>query len=386
MYFVEKGDTKKPTIFSMRRIRYFDYNATHPPISGLLARVFADYEEDFFNPSGPTRFSLARQGKIEEARKTLAKLTGADAKGFVFASSGTEANYLLAYFLKPFVKETAYLSPFEHASVYAAFQSLKIPYTLLKTDKSGLVSLSELDSLLEKSPGPVFVIHAGNETGVIQPLSEIAEVCRRRDSLLFSDLMQSFGKIEIPFSDLTGFTFSGHKIGAGLGASAAWFDPVKISEGGIFQGGNQENGHRAGTENSPAILAMAEAAKFQYEGKEEKIERLRKFRIAIETSLKELGAEIVSETSPRLASTTFSLLPVEDLDFFMMGMEEKGFALSTGSSCKSRSREPAPSLLAMGYTKEEALRAIRISTGTFTTEEEVEELLVALKEIVSSIR
>lgn len=385
MYFVEKADTKKPTTFSMKRIKYFDYNATHPPIPGLLSRVYSEYEEDFFNPSGPTRFSLARQGKIEESRKILSQLTGKDAKGFVFASSGTEANYLLAYFLKSSVKTKVYLSPFEHASVYAAFHSLEIPTSVLHTDKSGLISLAELDSVLKEEPGPVCIIHAGNETGVVQPLEEIAIVCENRNVSLFSDLMQSFGKIPVPFVRLTGFTFSGHKIGAGLGASAVWFEPKLLKEGGIFGGGNQENGHRAGTENSPAILSLAEAANIQFQEMEKKAVRLEDFQRRIESELKGLGAEIVAENSPRLASTTFAILPVEDLDFFMMGMEEKGFALSTGSSCKSRSREPAPSLLSMGYTKEEALRAIRISTGTFTSTEEVDALLLAIREVISSV-
>ncbi len=385
MYFVEKVDTKKPTIFSMKKIKYFDYNATHPPLPGLLTKIFEDYEDDFFNPSGPTRFSLARQGKIEEARKILSNLTGRDSKGFIFASSGTEANYLLAYFIKQVAKEIAYLSPFEHSSVYAAFENAGIPYRVLQTDKSGLISLAELNSLLEENPGPVFIIHAGNETGVIQPLEEIANLCAEKHVPFFSDLIQSFGKIPVPFSLLSGFTFSGHKIGAGLGASVVWLDRQYLKEGGIFRGGNQENGYRAGTENSPAILALAEAAGIQFREMEKRAARLESFREKIESNLKEIGAEIIAEFSPRLVSTTFSLLPVDDLDFFMMGMEERGFALSTGSSCKSRAREAAPSLLAMGYSKEEALRAIRISTGLFTTQEEVDFLNQSVKEIVNSI-
>ncbi|TGK00588.1 aminotransferase class V-fold PLP-dependent enzyme [Leptospira semungkisensis] len=369
----------------MKRIKYFDYNATHPPLPGLLSKIFADYEEDFFNPSGPTRFSLARQGRIEEARKTLSSLTGCDPKGFVFVSSGTEANYSLAYFIRSLAPKIVYLSPFEHSSMYSAFESAKIPVQILQTDKSGLISITQLDSFLKEDPGPVCIIHAGNETGVIQPLEKISELCSTYKVPFFSDIIQSFGKISIPFSLLDGFTFSGHKIGGGLGSSVLWFQPKYLKEGGIFQGGNQENGHRAGTENSPAILALSEAALIQFQEMEKKDLRLKEFRVKIEACLKELGAEIVSEASPRLHSTTFTLLPFDDLDFFMMGMEERGFALSTGSSCKSRSREAAPSLLAMGYSQEEALRAIRISTGLFTTTEEVDSLISALTEVIRSI-
>ncbi|TGL65739.1 cysteine desulfurase family protein [Leptospira sarikeiensis] len=369
----------------MKKIKYFDYNATHPPIPGLLSKILEEYEEDFFNPSGPTRFSLARQGKIEEARKLLGKLTGKDPKGFVFVSSGTEADHSLVYFVKQSIKTRAYLSPFEHAAMYGAFQSLGIPYTILDTDKSGLVSLTQLNSYLKEEPGPVFILHAGNETGVIQPLEKISEICSKYQVSVYSDLIQSFGKIPVPFSILDGFTFSGHKIGGGLGSSVLWLDPSKLKEGGVFLGGNQENGHRAGTENSPSIQALAEAARLQFFEMETKNKRLEHYRNRIESKLKSLGSEIVAENSPRLFSTTFALLPFDDLDFFMMGMEEKGFALSTGSSCKSRSREAAPSLLAMGYTNEEALRAIRISTGLYTSEEEVDSLLNALEETIRSI-
>ncbi|EPG75818.1 aminotransferase, class V [Leptospira fainei serovar Hurstbridge str. BUT 6] len=369
----------------MKRIKYFDYNATHPPYPGLLVTVINEYEEDFFNPSGPTRFSLGRQGKIEEARKTLGKLSGKDTKGFVFCSTGTEANYLLAIRAKSLVKTVAYLSPYEHSSFYEAMENAGIRYEKFSGNKSGLVSLREIEEKLTVQPGPVFIIHAGNESGVVQPLQEIGRLCEKFGERLFSDTMQSFGKISVPFEVLSGFTFSGHKIGGGLGTSVLWFDPNLSAKAGLFKGGNQENGFRAGTENSPSIIALAEAAKLQFSLMEERNIRLLQFRAKIESALKEARVEIVAESSPRLPSTTFCILPTEDLDFFMMGMEERGFALSTGSSCKSRSREPAPSLLEMGYTKEEALRAVRISTGSFTTEEEVDDLIKAFLEVLKSL-
>lgn len=115
-------------------------------------------------------------------------------------------------------------------------------------------------------------------------------------------------------------------------------------------------------------------------------EFLKKIQIQIETVLEECGCEIIGKDSPRIATTSFCLLPTDDVDFFMMGMEDAGFVISTGSSCKSRSREPAPSLLFMGFTEEEALRAIRISTGWFTTVEDVEELCKKISEVLKALR
>jgi cysteine desulfurase len=159
--------------------------------------------------------------------------------------------------------------------------------------------------------------------------------------------------------------------------------PLEIkSDYKIFKGGNQENNLRAGTENTPAILCIKDASVLQLSTLEEKNSRLVGFKTSIENNLKEKGGIIIAENSNRLPSTTFVILPTEDIDFILMGLEEKGIIVSTGSSCKSRARDASPSLLSMGYSKEEALRAIRISTGIFTTEEEIEILNLELNKLL----
>lgn len=364
---------------------YFDYNATHPPFPGIIQDAYERYCSEFYNPSGATRYSLSRQSVIEEARAYFAKLTGKPKDDFVFCSTGTEANALLIGALSGYLAgfERVLVSPFEHSSLYGELEYFGIKYETIKTDKTGLVSLEDLESKLKKSPSPVFCIYAANETGVIQPVSAINSLLLKYDLPLFSDIMQAFCKIEVNYKNLSGFTFSAHKIGGGVGASAMFLDGKYFKkEYAIFKGGNQENSHRAGTENSPAITAFMNAAKMQMESLSSKNDRISGFRNKIETELKRLNAEIVAENSDRLPSTTFVILPLEDLDFFMMGMEEKGIVISTGSSCKSRTRDPSVSLLNMGYTKEEALRAVRISTGYFTSEEEVDSLLLNTGELL----
>lgn len=365
---------------------YLDYNATHPPFPQILEENFKNYSRSFFNPSGITRFSLRNQGKIETARKYFASSFGTKENDLVFSSTGTEANYLLLQCLKTELKNHELISsPFEHSSMLGAYTDLGFQIEFIKTDKTGQIQLSHLKELLKTNPRPVVCLMAGNETGVIQPMNEIYALCKEFRSDLFSDLMQAYCKIEIDFNMLRGFTCSAHKIGGGLGSALTVFRNLP-KDYHLFQGGNQENNHRAGTENFPSILSFADSVKLQLDALKDKNLRLRSFQKLIEASITEWGGEIVAKDSPRLPNTTFAILPFEDIDFLLMGLEAKGICISTGSSCKSRAREASTSLLKMGYSNDEALRAIRISTGYFTTETEIDFFLNELGALALSLQ
>ncbi|TGN10022.1 cysteine desulfurase family protein [Leptospira ilyithenensis] len=368
---------------SQSKFFYFDYNATHPPFLNFLTESLNEYAGEYYNPSGATRFSLRNQGKIESVRKYFAGLTGKNERGFVFSSTGTEANYLLLRYLResnPDLKELI-VSPFEHSSMYSAIRDLGFSPRLIQTDFSGVIDLKSLRSLLLENPVPILCLYAGNETGVLQPVERIASLAKEFGVSFFSDLMQAFGKIHVDFSLFDGFSFSSHKIGGGLGSALSFVPNTKIDYH-VFGGGNQENGHRAGTENIQALLSFQKSTEFQMKHLSEKEERLKKFQIQIETRLETLGCKIIAKDSPRLPNTSFVMLPLEDIDFFLLGMEEKNTIISTGSSCKSRAREASSSLIAMGYSKEEALRCIRISTGIHTTQDEIDFLSEASEELI----
>ncbi|TGK78549.1 aminotransferase class V-fold PLP-dependent enzyme [Leptospira noumeaensis] len=368
-------------------IKYFDYNATHPPFAEILESCLATYLSGFYNPSGITRYSLKNQGKIEQSRKYFASITNGEEKQFVFSATGTEANYLLIQSLRILYPnlDSVIVSPFEHSSLYAALESFGFSQDVLSTDKTGIIHLQNLQEKLKLNPRPVICLYAGNETGVIQPAEEIKKLTKEFGQLFYSDLMQGFGKIDVPFGLFDGYTFSGHKIGAGMGAAVTYLPKVH-PDFRVFGGGNQENDHRAGTENTFAIESMRKVSEFQKENLEEKNKRLLTYRSQIENELENLGCTIIAKDSKRLPNTTFLILPIEEVDFFLLGMEEKGILVSTGSSCKSRAREASKSLLHMGYTKEEALRSIRISTGYFTTEEDINSLLLASRELIQKFQ
>lgn len=364
-------------------IKYFDYNATHPPFAEILETCLADYLSGFYNPSGITRFSLKNQGKIEQTRKFFANLTNGQEKQFVFSATGTEANYLLIQSLRALYPnlDSVIVSPLEHSSMYAALESYGFTSDLIHTDHSGIIDLQDLEKKLKENPRPVVCLYAGNETGVIQPAEEISKLTKKYDQLFYSDLMQGFCKTDVPFSVFDGYTFSGHKIGGGMGAALSYL-PKSDPSFHLFGGGNQENNHRAGTENIFAIECFKQVAEIQMKDLEKKNKRLSAFQTLIEEKLESLGCKIIAKFSPRLPNTTFLILPIQAVDFFLLGMEEKGILVSTGSSCKSRAREASKSLLHMGYSEEEALRCIRISTGYFTTEEDVKPLLSNMEDLI----
>jgi len=368
------------------KIHYFDYNATHPPIMELIAPIYAAYGEEFYNPSGISKFSLRNQRKIEESRNFFQSNDGYPLKGHIFSATGTEANHILvaALRLKYPDLDSVYTSSFEHASFYAALEFFGFHPILIQTDKSGLLDLNQLEEYMHRLPLPIGVVYAVNETGVIQPMEEISRIAHKYEMPLISDCMQAFGKIQIDYPLLDGYTCSGHKIGAGMGAGLTALNHRLIVETIPFiKGGNQEHGLRAGTENVPAIQSFAEVAKYQITNWGGIVFENLQIQLELKKYFPSLGIEIVAEKSPLLPNTLFLLLPCDDLDFFLIGMEERNTVVATGSSCKSRAREASTILLRMGYTKEEALRAIRISWGCKTSREDIEALKNNFREILN---
>jgi cysteine desulfurase len=371
---------------STEKIYYFDYNATHPPFEETIQRKLLDYSLHFFNPSGATKFSLNRQSTIEDCRLTLSKITNKKKNNFIFCSTGTEANHLLIGHVskKSFFKKF-YISPFEHSAFEGALELYKLDFSYIPLMENGDLDLYELEKRFKNEPGIIACLLVGNETGTIFPYKEMYSIAKKYGGYFISDLMQGFLKTEIDFSFFDGFTFSGHKIGSGMGASAVYLDDSLISDYLLFKGGNQENGFRAGSENSFAISCLNEVSNLQNNSLIDKLNRLKVFQKKIETRIKSLECKIIEESKPRVPSTTFCLLPIEDIDFFMMGIESKNIVISTGASCKSRVREPSNTLLKLGYSEEQALRAIRISYGIFTTEDEIDYLLENIESTLSAL-
>jgi cysteine desulfurase len=376
---------------------YFDYNGAHPPIRPILEKSLELYFEKYGNPSGISSFSQTSQGLIERSRTnavgTLSMKSSdtLDPKGFHFCSSGTEAIYqLIRSFAEP--GATVVLSPYEHPALYAACEDRDLDIHILSASRSGLVDPDELNLTLlritDTGVKPAFFgcIAVSNETGVIQPVKELAEICRSFEIPFLSDTIQAVAKIDVDFALFDGFVLNGIKFGAGPGASAVYVRPPHRATP-IFRGGLQEDERRAGTENLFAILNFDSALAHQFEHLDEKNLRLGIYQHGIERRLREdCGAVIIASESTRTTNTTFAVFPgIEDFDFFIIGIDLKGAVISTGSSCKSRARKPSKVLMDMGYSEYEAGRSIRISSGLFTDEAEVDRLTEILHETFRSL-
>ena len=371
---------------------YLDYNSTHPPFRGIMETNLSRYFEEFGNPSGISHFSQKASGEIEKSREKLINLLNShssealDIDGMHFVATGTEAVYQMVFSFSG--KPSAILSPYEHECMYAACEDAGQKIVLLKSDETGRVSPESLKSAIETAGRAnvsfVSCITASNETGVIQPVAELSAICRENEIPFITDAIQAAGKMQFDPGLFDAFAMNGHKFGAGLGCACVFFKSSERIKS-IFRGGLQENENRAGTENLFAILNFIDAYEFQLKSLDHKNTMLLDFRKDIEHMLlSRCGAVIAGEKSLRLANTTFAVFPeMENMDFLLIGLDQSSIAVSTGSSCKSRTRQPSQVLKRMGFSTEESLRALRITTGIFTSRGQIDEFCGLFPEIYS---
>ncbi|MDH5656489.1 MAG: aminotransferase class V-fold PLP-dependent enzyme, partial [Spirochaetia bacterium] len=336
--------------------------------------------------SGISFFSQKSFRWMEKSRNSIAENLSLHSEESVspdclhFVSTGTEALYQMIY---SFAEEndTAVSTRFEHPAFQSACEDRKLNMVYLKADKSGLVTKESLEEtihdLKRKNIRPAFIsaIGVSNETGIIQDSEMISSIARANSIPFISDLIQAAGKIPVNTSLYDGFALNGIKFGAGPGAALV-FIRSGFRTKSLFRGGSQENDKRAGTENILSMANFADAFQYQIDRIEEKNMRLNEYRNTIESFLEEsCSAVIAGKNSPRTSNTTFAILPPCDMDVILIGLDQNGIILSTGSSCKSQARKPTASLVSMGYGEEESMRTVRISTGIFTKQEEVKEFI-----------
>lgn len=282
-------------------------------------------------------------------------------------SSGTEANNTL---LRSFPDHLIFTSALEHSSVInAALDATRIP-----VDAHGVVQLDALDALLSQAQRPalVSVMLANNETGVIQPLTEISRIARAHHALLHTDAVQALGKIPVGAGLLGAdyITLSAHKCGGPVGAAAL------VARGNIplqplLRGGTQEQGRRAGTENVASMAGFALAVELANDSALQQQRRAWHARMEQALLAQAPHAQIFSRHAPRLPNTTCITMPGVRNETQLMDFDLKGFCVSAGSACSSGRIEPSHVLLAMNAEKEQAETAIRISSGWGTQEEDI---------------
>ena len=356
---------------------YMDNNATtavRPEARDAVALALALTG----NPSSVHGSGRTARRLVEDARDAVAALVGAEPAWGVFTSGGTEANNLA---LRVLPKRAPILcSAVEHASVLSVMDGIvEIP-----VDGDGVVDLAALEALLagEDTPALVSVMLANNETGVLQPVADVAALAHEHGALIHCDAVQAAGKMAIDFRALGCdlMSLSAHKIGgpSGVGAlvvtSGVEGDLALIP---MLRGGGQERGRRAGTENVPGIAGFGAAARAAREGLTD-FARLGRWRERIENRLRQhADSRVYGFGAPRLANTSCLTMPGVEAETQVIQLDLAGVAVSAGAACSSGKVEPSRVLAAMGVDANEAATAIRVSLGWNTTEDDADKFVEA---------
>jgi cysteine desulfurase len=370
---------------------YLDYNATTPLCEGAWRAMQPYFERHFGNPSSVHRAGRQTRAAIDDARDRLAALLGAKPHEIIFTSGGTEANNLallgLARRLAPNGKHLI-SNRAEHHAVLHAIEHLQkregFAVTWLDLSENGLIDPDALDYAIRPDTILVSIMTANNETGVIQPMEEIATRCRTRGVLLHSDMVQSFGKLPADFTGVAVASFGAHKFHGPKGAGFVYLrsgipiEPIQF-------GGAHEGDRRPGTENVPAIVGMAAAAEEVLLDLPNEQEREAKLRDELWRGIAQVfpGAEQNAAAAPRLANTLNVSFPGFSSETLLMALDLEGICASSGSACMVGSVIASHVLLAMGLPRERAGSAVRFSLGKETTAAEIQATIEVVARILS---
>ena len=361
---------------------YLDNAATTKVFPEIIKKIKEWSDEFFANPNSIHPDGQKSRRVIEQARYFISDYSGCKPEDIIFTSCATESNNTIIKGLaeKFPSKDEILLSPIEHKSVlYPAMFLKRKGYKIrfIKVDTSGRVDLDDLKKKISNKTLFVGVMHVNNETGVIQDIEAVGKICRENGVLFFSDVVQSFGRIDIPFSNLDFFSVSGHKINApkGVGFFRKSGDLIPL-----LHGGGQEFGVRSGTENTIGILSIKEALNIWLKRKESFITKSVKLENILVKQLKEHIPEIkVVAEGCKVPYITTVLFPGVEGQEMVMALGRAGVDLSSGSACSTGSPMPSHVLLSCGFSEKEAMSGVRFSFGIETEEEDI---LKAVKEVI----
>jgi len=370
---------------------YFDWNATAPLREEAREAVCAALALTG-NASSVHAEGRAARRLIEQAREEVARLVGAKSRNVTFTSGATEANVLA---LTPAIeiggrrepRDRLFISAIEHPSVLSGGRFDAGQVEVLPVTSGGVLDLDALCLALSRSKRPlVSVMLANNESGVVQPIAEVANIVHAAGGVLHVDAVQGPGRIACDIGALGAdlMAISSHKLGGPQGAGALIRrGDVHVADP-LIRGGGQERGLRAGTENVAAIAGFAAAASA---AQHSNTQRLAALRDRFEAGLKSSTPQVVifGEDVPRLSNTSLFTVPGLKAETAIIAFDLNGVAVSSGSACSSGKVQASHVLAAMGVEPAVARGAVRVSLGWTTTEAEIDALLTAWNKVVSSL-
>ncbi len=375
---------------------YLDHAATTPLDERVFEAMLPHLRNGVRgNPSSLHAPGAAAREVVEEARESVARLVGASPEEILFTSGGTESDNLALLGLAAAdpSKKHVVVSAVEHAAVREAAEHLGATgyeVTRIGVDKDGLVSPERFVAALRQDTAVAAVIWANNEVGTVQPVEELAEICREVQVPFHADAVQAAGRIPIDVSrvPVSTLALSAHKLYGPQGVGALYVrGGVRIKP--VFFGGGQEKGLRSGTENVAGIVGFGATARLAFEELEKRAHHEKKLREALISGvLKVPGVRLNGHREKRLSNNVHLSVEGVEAESLVLFLDALGYAVGSGSACASSSagHKASPVLLAMGRPEKEAFSALRITVGKDTTRAEVDGFLEAFAAAVSQLR
>ena len=384
---------------------YLDHNSTSPIDPRVVETITRTHNLGFLNPASQHRPGQRARKHLESLRQNIVRMLGGQTKGMsadtlLFTSGGTESNNLALLGLTAYAaannEQTApgdvLISSIEHPSVVGAAAALKrqgFGVDQLPVDQHGVASTEALSNWLEQSDNPllVSVMLANNETGVIQPVREIADLCNKANVLLHTDAVQWVGKLPVDFGELgvDAMSLTAHKLQGPRGIGGLLLRHGLNVEPILF-GGFQQMAMRPGTEDVALAAGMEHAMRIAAEDVD-RATRMSDLRDRLENQLLELHPQMVinGKAAPRLPHTSNLSFPGIDRQALLLAADMNDLAISTGSACASGSSEPSPVLLAMNLPPDIVRGSIRISLGAGTTSGEIDQAIASINRVVENL-
>ncbi|GJM16365.1 MAG: cysteine desulfurase NifS [Thermodesulfobacteriota bacterium] len=373
---------------------YFDNNATTKPLPEVREEVLKVMGPEFGNPSSAHLTGARARKHISQAREQLAQLIGSDSSKIIFTGSGTEANNMAFYSCTRDQTNGCEIltTTIEHSSIQKMSNFLKlngVSVKKLQVNSQGLINLEELKESINENTSLVSIQLVNNETGVIQPISEIGEICRELSVPLHTDAAQAVGKMEMNIQGMPidFLSLTGHKFHSPQGVGAIYCKDKFLLAPMLF-GGFQEEGFRPGTENVPGITGMGKAAEIRKNNLSELISKMKDLRDRFEAMLLDFvpGTKVNGDTKNRVCNTSNIMFSGIDGRRLVKELDQNGVRCSQSSACTNFEIAPSYVLRAMGLTEEEAYSSIRFSFSVENTYDEIDSVIEIIRKLTDELK